>query len=126
MWFFDRAGTAGVPMGTCSGGTELGACFLPPVVTEPIKPVSVGFAALGQDMDVVDQIGQNVRTGQVGELVCRRPWPGMTRGIWGDDERYLETYWRRFPGGWLHRDWASVDEDGYWYLHGPFSAPPHI
>ncbi len=42
----------------------------------------------------------------------------MTRGIWGDDERYLETYWRRFPGVWTHGDWASIDEDGYWFLHG--------
>ena len=42
----------------------------------------------------------------------------MTRGFWGDPERYLETYWRRFPGVWTHGDWASVDEDGYWFLHG--------
>jgi acetyl-CoA synthetase len=56
--------------------------------------------------------------GEVGELVCKRPWPGMTRGIWGDPERYLETYWHRFPGVWTHGDWASVDEDGYWFLHG--------
>jgi acetyl-CoA synthetase len=42
----------------------------------------------------------------------------MTRGIWGDPERYLDTYWRRFPGVWVHGDWASVDEDGFWYLHG--------
>jgi acetyl-CoA synthetase len=42
----------------------------------------------------------------------------MTRGIWGDEERYLDSYWRRFPGVWTHGDWASVDEDGYWFLHG--------
>jgi acetyl-CoA synthetase len=42
----------------------------------------------------------------------------MTRGIWRDDERYLDSYWRRFPGVWTHGDWASVDEDGYWFLHG--------
>jgi acetyl-CoA synthetase len=42
----------------------------------------------------------------------------MTRGIWGDPERYLETYWSRFPGVWTHGDWASVDADGYWFLHG--------
>ena len=42
----------------------------------------------------------------------------MTRGIWGDPERYLETYWSRFPGMWYHGDWASVDEDGHWFLHG--------
>jgi acetyl-CoA synthetase len=85
--------------------------------TAPIKPCSLGFPALGQAMDVMDAAGLSVR-GEVGELVCRRPWPGMTRGIWGDDERYLDTYWRRFPGVWTHGDWASVDEDGYWYLHG--------
>ena len=117
-WLFDRAGSARVPIVNISGGTEVGACFLTTVLTEPIKPVALGFPALGQDMDVVDQIGQTVRRTQVGELVCRRPWPGMTRGIWGDDARYLETYWQRFPGVWTHGDWASIDEDGYWYLHG--------
>ncbi len=68
-------------------------------------------------MDVFDEAGRPLR-GEVGELVCKRAWPGMTRGIWGDAERYLETYWRRFPGVWTHGDWASVDEDGYWFLHG--------
>ena len=47
-----------------------------------------------------------------------RPCPGMTRGFWRDRERYLDTYWRRLPGIWVHGDWASVDEDGYWFLHG--------
>jgi acetyl-CoA synthetase len=42
----------------------------------------------------------------------------MTRGIWGDDERYLDAYWRRWPDVWVHGDWASVDEDGFWFLHG--------
>ena len=56
--------------------------------------------------------------GEVGELVCRKPFPGMTRGFWRDPERYLETYWSRIPGVWVHGDWASVDEDGYWFLHG--------
>src|SRR5947208_8088284 len=69
------------------------------------------------DMDVVDASGASIRV-EVGELVCRRPWPGMTRGIWRDHERYLDSYWRRFPGVWTHGDWASIDEDGYWFLHG--------
>ena len=42
----------------------------------------------------------------------------MTRGVWGDPERYLETYWRRVPGVWVHGDWATIDEDGFWFLHG--------
>src|SRR5206468_7303512 len=117
LWLFDVVGKGRVPIVNISGGTEVGACFLTTVITEPIKPVALGFPALGQDMDVLDADGRSVR-GEVGELVCRRPWPGMTRGIWGDDERYLETYWRRFPGVWMHGDWASVDDDGYWFLHG--------
>jgi len=117
LWLFERIGASRVPIVNISGGTEVGACFLSTCVTEPVKPVALGFPALAQDMDVVDDSGRSVR-GQVGELVCRRPWPGMTRGIWGDDERYLETYWRRFPRVWTHGDWASVDEDGYWFLHG--------
>jgi acetyl-CoA synthetase len=117
LWLFDRVGGGRVPIVNISGGTEVGACFLTTVIVGPIKPVALGFPALGNDMDVVDAQGESVR-GEVGELVCRRPWPGMTRGIWRDRDRYLETYWRRFPGIWTHGDWASIDEDGYWYLHG--------
>ena len=87
------------------------------MITEPIKPVSLGFPALGHGHGRRRRRGPRSR-GEVGELVCRRPWPGMTRGFWRDDERYLETYWRRFPGVWTHGDWASVDADGYWFLHG--------
>jgi acetyl-CoA synthetase len=116
-WLHERVGGGRTPIVNISGGTEVGACFLSVEVVEPIKECSLGFPALGEDLDVFDADGNSVR-GEVGELVCRRPWPGMTRGIWGDPERYLETYWRRFPGVWTHGDWASVDEDGYWYLHG--------
>jgi acetyl-CoA synthetase len=116
-WLFEQAGGSRVPIVNISGGTEVGACFLSTVITEPIKSVALGFPALGQDMDVVDAEGNPVR-GEVGELVCRNFWPGMTRGVWGDNERYLNSYWRRFPGVWTHGDWASVDADGYWYLHG--------
>ncbi|MBA2424428.1 MAG: AMP-binding protein [Actinobacteria bacterium] len=106
-----------IPIVNISGGTEVGACFLGVTMMAPTKPCSLGFSALGQDMDILDDVGRPVR-GEVGELVCRRAWPGMTRGLWRDRERYLETYWERFPGVWTHGDWASVDEDGYWFLHG--------
>ena len=117
LWLFEHGGGGRAPIVNLSGGTEVGACFLSTCIVEPIKPVALGFPALGEDMDVVDAQGRSLR-GDVGELVCRRPWPGMTRGVWRDPERYLETYWRRFPGVWTHGDWASVDEDGYWFLHG--------
>ena len=117
LWLFEHVGGGRVPIVNASGGTEVGACFLATAITEPIKPVALGFPALGEDMDVFGPDGTPVR-GEVGELVCKRPWPGMTRGIWGDDDRFLDAYWRRFPGVWTHGDWASVDEDGYWFLHG--------
>jgi len=118
-WLFEEVGHGRVPIVNCSGGTEVGACFLSPVPSIPIKACSLGGPALGMAVDVVDGEGRSlVGTGEVGELVCRRPFPGMTRGFWRDPERYLDTYWRRFPGVWVHGDWASVDADGFWFLHG--------
>ena len=116
-WLFEEVGGGRCPIINCSGGTEVGACFLSPTPAIPIKACSLGGPALGMAMDVVDSNGNSVR-GEVGELVCRKPFPGMTRGFWRDPKRYLDTYWRRFPGIWTHGDWASVDEDGYWFLHG--------
>jgi acetyl-CoA synthetase len=117
MWLLREVGGGRVPIVNESGGTEVGACFLASTPIAPLKACSLGFPALGQDVDVFDANGQPVR-GEVGELVCKRPWPGMTRGVWGDPERYLDTYWRRWPGVWTHGDWASIDPDGYWFLHG--------
>jgi len=117
-WLDQHAcGRGRIPIVNISGGTEVGACFLSVTMLRPTKPCSVGFPALCIDLDVLDDAGRSVR-GEVGELVCKRPWPGMTRGIWGDPARYLETYWSMFPGVWTHGDWASIDEDGYWFLHG--------
>jgi acetyl-CoA synthetase len=119
MWLFEQLGGGRAPIINCSGGTEIGACFLSPVPSIPIKACSLGGPALGMAMDVVDAEGRSlVGTGEVGELVCRKPFPAMTRGFWHDDERYLDAYWRRFPGIWTHGDWASVDDDGFWFLHG--------
>ncbi|MEX2658324.1 MAG: AMP-binding protein [Acidimicrobiales bacterium] len=116
-WFADVVGGGRCPVINFSGGTEVGACFLSPHPVHPIPPRSLGGPALGMAVDVVDDEGQPVR-GQVGELVCRAPWPGMTRGLFLDPERYLETYWSRFPGMWWHGDFASIDADGQWFLHG--------
>jgi acetyl-CoA synthetase len=118
-WLFEHVGGGRCPIINCSGGTEVGACFLSPTPAMPIKECSLGGPALGMAMDVVGPAGESlVGTGEVGELVCRKPFPGMTRGFWHDAERYLDTYWRRIPGVWVHGDWASADADGFWFLHG--------
>jgi len=79
--------------------------------------MSLGGAALGMAVEVFDDAGKPL-SGQVGELVCTKPWPGMTRGLYKDDARYLETYFSRWPNVWVHGDWASIDEGGNWFLHG--------
>ncbi|HEX9775942.1 MAG TPA: acetate--CoA ligase [Actinomycetota bacterium] len=117
-WFFDVAGKGTLPIVNLSGGTEVGACFLSPTPLTPLRPCTLGGPALGMAIDVFDPEGKPVPPGEVGELVCTKPWPGMTRGIWGDPDRFIETYWSRWPDVWVHGDWASRDADGYWYLHG--------
>ncbi|MGH2679573.1 MAG: AMP-binding protein [Actinomycetota bacterium] len=117
-WLHREVGGSRLPIINLSGGTEVGACFLSPLPICELKPCTLRGPALGMDVDIVDADGVPVAAGEVGELVCRQPWPSMTRGIWGDADRYLDTYWRRFPGVWVHGDWATRDEDGFWFLHG--------
>jgi acetyl-CoA synthetase len=118
LWLHREVGGGRLPIINLSGGTEVGACFLSPHPIQPLEACSLGGAALGMDVDVWGPDGEPVPHGEVGELVCKQPWPAMTRGVWGDRERYLDTYWRRWPGVWVHGDWASIDADGQWFLHG--------
>ncbi len=116
-WFFRTVGQERCPIINYSGGTEVSGGIVSCNPLTPIKPTSFGGPSVGTAADVIGPDGSSVR-GQVGELAIRQPLPGMTRGFWHDPERYLETYWSRFPGVWVHGDWARVDEDGYWYIQG--------
>jgi acetyl-CoA synthetase len=116
-WYYDVVGSGRCPIINISGGTEVGACFLSPHVVAPISACSLGGPALGMAVDVFDDAGRSVR-GEVGELVCTKPWPGMTRGLFHDPQRYLDTYWSRWSDVWWHGDFASVSQDGQWFLHG--------
>ena len=109
-----------VPIINFSGGTEVGGSFLCPYPVEEIRSCSLGGPALGMDVDVVDDSAKSIR-GEIGELVCRQPWPSMTRGIWNDDAdgtRYDEAYWSTFDGLWRHGDFALVDDQGDWFILG--------
>ena len=116
-WFFREVGEGRCPIVNYSGGTEVSGGIVGGNVVGPIKPASFSGPCIGTAADVVDDDGTPVR-GRVGELVIRAPLPGMTRGFWGDRERYEEAYWSRWPGLWAHGDWASIDADGFWYIHG--------
>jgi len=116
-WLAEVVGGGRCPIINISGGTEVGACFLGQAPVLPTKSCSLGTPAHGMAIDVYDPDGRPVRE-QVGELVCTRPWPAQTRGFWKNPDRYIATYWSRWPGIWVHGDWASIDSDGYWFLHG--------
>nr|VFK36817.1 MAG: acetyl-CoA synthetase [Candidatus Kentron sp. SD]VFK44879.1 MAG: acetyl-CoA synthetase [Candidatus Kentron sp. SD] len=117
-WFFEHVCKRRVPNLNVSGGTEIGWGIVTSTVIQPHKPCAFSSGVPGMGADVVDASGSSMPPGCMGELVLRHPSIGLSRGLWGDPERYLETYWNRIPGLWVHGDWASRDEDGAWYLHG--------
>jgi acetyl-CoA synthetase len=116
-WYFREVGGGRCPIVNYSGGTEVSGGIVGGNVVGPIKPASFSGPCIGTAGDVVDDGGEPVR-GRVGELVIRAAMPGMTRGFWNDRDRYEATYWSRWPGLWAHGDWAEIDADGFWYIHG--------
>ncbi len=117
MWLFQNVGRGKLPIINYSGGTEISGGIVMGNVLTPMKPCAFSGPLPGMAADVVDENGKSLR-GQVGELVIREPWIGMTRGFWKDRERYIEAYWSRFPEVWVHGDWAAIDDDGLWYILG--------
>ena len=117
QWFLDHVGGGRCPIINYSGGTEISGGILAGNMLTPLQPCAFAGPCPGMDADVLDENGQSIH-GRVGELVVRSPWPGMTRGFWHDRERYLETYWSRWPDIWVHGDWAEIADDGLWYIRG--------
>ena len=117
LWLFNTVGQGKRPIINYSGGTEVSGGIVMGNPLLPLKPCAFSGPCPGMAADVVDDAGQPVRN-QVGELVIRAPWIGMTRGFWRDPARYEATYWSRFPGVWVHGDFAAIDQDGQWYILG--------
>jgi acetyl-CoA synthetase len=117
LWLFNTVGQKRCPIINISGGTEIVGCLLSPLPITPLKPCTLRGPGLGMDIDVFDDDGKPIRGG-IGHLVCKKPAPSMTKGFLKDPQRYLDTYFAKWKGVWYHGDWAKVDEDGYWFLHG--------
>ncbi len=116
-WFFEKVGGSRCPIINITGGTELIAPHISPSPLMPLKPCTVGGPGLAMDVDVFNEEGKSVRE-EVGYLVMKKPCPSMTKGFWNDPQRYIETYWSRWPKVWYHADWALVDRDGFWFVLG--------
>ena len=117
-WLFEKVGDSKLPIINYSGGTEISGGILMNNFLTPIKPCGFSAACPGMDVDILNETGESVGAGKVGELVIRQPWIGMARGFWGEKERYLETYWSRFENIWVHGDFAMRDADGHYFILG--------
>lgn len=118
QWLFEKVGNSRLPIINYSGGTEISGGILMGNPLLPIKPCSFPAPCLGIDVAILDENGEQVEKGKVGELSIRKPWIGMARGFWQEPQRYIETYWSRFDKIWVHGDWAMQDEDGHFYILG--------
>ena len=121
MWYFKTIGKENCPIidtwwQTETGGIIIGACT--GIESIPMKPGSGTFPLPGIDACIVDENGKPVSPDRKGYLVIRRPWPGILMTIWGDDEKYQNTYWKKFENAYYAGDYAFSDNEGYFWLLG--------
>ncbi|MFO7987511.1 MAG: acetate--CoA ligase [Desulfatiglandaceae bacterium] len=121
QWYYTHIGGERCPIVDTWWQTETGGIMISPapgIDPVPLKPGSVCFPLPGIDMAVVDNQGKEVEAGTRGELIIKRPWPGMLMNIYNDPDRYQDTYWSQFPGYYDAGDFAMRDEDGYVWVMG--------
>ena len=119
IWYRNVIGKGRCPIVDTWWQTETGGHMISPLpFATPTKPGSATLPLPGIDAAVVDENGEEV-TGDGGLLVLRKPWPSMLRGVWGDDQRYIDTYWHNFDGRYYFAgDGARRDDDGYFWIMG--------
>ena len=118
MWYHENIGGGRCPIIDTWWQTETGGIMISPLPGVTVtKPGSATAPIPGVAAELVDELGNKVDRGG-GYLTLTKPWPGMLRGVWGDQKRYRETYWSRFPGRYFAGDGAKLDEDGYLWLLG--------
>jgi acetyl-CoA synthetase len=121
QWYYRVIGGERCPIVDTWWQTETGGTMISPtpgIELVPLKPGSATFPLPGVNADIFDENGKSVSPGEKGYLVIKSPWPGMLMGVYGDPERYEETYWSKFPGMYYSGDYAIRDKDGYFWLLG--------
>lgn len=119
-WYYEVVGKSRCPIMDTWWQTETGGFMITPLPITPLKPGSATEPFFGNEVSVVDDDGKEVKAGEEGTLVIKSPWPGMTTGIYKDDQRFIDTYWSKFKkqGWYLTGDSAKKDEDGYYWIIG--------
>ena len=118
MWYHEHIGSSRCPIVDTWWQTETGGHMITPLPgVTATKPGSATFPLPGIGVEVVDEEGNRIEQGG-GYLTLTRPWPSMLRGIWGDHDRYVTTYWSQYPGRYFAGDGAKIDADGYLWLLG--------
>jgi len=121
QWYYEYIGGERCPIVDTWWQTETGGTMLSPtpgIEPIPLKPGSATFPLPGVDAAVVDAGGDETPAGQTGLLIIRKPWPGMLLDVYGDPQRYKDSYWSRFPGSYYTGDFAMRDDDGYFWILG--------
>jgi acetyl-CoA synthetase len=119
MWYHKNIGKKKCPIVDTWWQTETGSIMITPLPgATPCKPGSATFPFFGVDAKVVDDLGKEVPLGSAGKLIIAQPWPSMLRTLWGDDQRFKDTYFSGFPGIYFTGDGARRDEDGYFWIVG--------
>ena len=119
VWYHETVGGGRCPIVDTWWQTETGAIMIAPIPgTTDLKPGSATFPLPGVGAGLVDNAGNALDPPAGGNLVLTRPWPSMLRGIWGEPQRYFDTYWSRFDGRYFAGDGCKIDDDGYYWLLG--------
>jgi acetyl-CoA synthetase len=119
IWYQQTIGGGRCPVVDTWWQTETGAIMISPLPgVTTTKPGSATFPLPGIEADVVDEQGNSVPLGSGGYLVVKRPWPSMLRTLWGDDQRFIQVYWSKYPGIYFTGDGCKRDEEGYYWLLG--------
>ena len=118
-WFLSNVCKGRAPILNYSGGTEIGGGIVAgTMLGRDLPPGAFVGPIPGMGAAVVDDGGRPLPRGAVGELALTVPSIGLTRGLWRSPDRFIEAYWSKVPGLWIHGDFASVDADGHWFVHG--------
>jgi len=117
-WFHKNIGKEQCPIMDTWWQTETGGFMIAPMPALPTKPGSASRPLPGVEVEVVDEHGKGVKAGEEGFLIIKKPWPSMMRTIYKDPDRYVQTYWSKYPGSYLVGDSARIDEDGYVWVIG--------